>query len=59
MIGAVSDKAKQLVLTTYEAWKAAIKFCKPGEKYSDIGGIIEDIVIPKGFTSVKEFCGHG
>ena len=33
--------------------------CQPGEKYSDIGGIIEDIVTAKGFTSVKEFCGHG
>ena len=32
---------------------------QPGEKYSDIGGIIEDIVEAKGYTSVKEFCGHG
>ena len=50
---------KELVVTTYQAWKAAIAFCKPGEKYSDIGGIIEDIVLAKGFTSVREFCGHG
>ena len=52
-------KVKDLVVTTYECWQAAIKFCKPGEKYSDIGGIIEDIVSKKGYTSVKEFCGHG
>lgn len=58
-IGNVADNIKELVVTTYEAWKAAINFCKPGEKYSDIGGIIEDIIVPKGYTSVKEFCGHG
>ena len=62
IVGDVSKadpKVKDLVITTYNAWKAAIAFCKPGRKYSDIGGIIEDIVKPKGYTSVKEFCGHG
>ena len=58
-MGKVADNIRDLVVTTYEAWKAAIKFCKPGEKYSDIGGIIEDIILPKGYTSVKDFCGHG
>jgi len=56
---AVSKEVQDLVITTYEAWQAAINFCKPGEKYSDIGGIIEDIIAPKGYTTVKEFCGHG
>lgn len=32
---------------------------KTGRKYADIGGIIEDIIKPKGYRSVKEFCGHG
>ena len=59
MIGNVSDKVKDLVITTYESLRAAIAFCKPGERYNDIGGIIDDIIIPKGYSSVKEFCGHG
>ena len=59
MIGNVSPEVKDLVVTTYEAWQAAIAICKPGTKYSDIGGVIEDIIIPKGYTSVREFCGHG
>ena len=41
------------------AWKAAIDICKPGVKYNEIGGVIEDIIGAKGYTSVKEFCGHG
>ena len=52
-------KIVDLVKTTYDAWKAAIDFCAPGKKYNEIGGIIEDIIKPKGYASVKEFCGHG
>jgi len=58
-VGKVADKTKDLVVTTYEAWKASIAICKPGVKYSAIGGVIENIVAAKGYTSVKEFCGHG
>jgi len=58
-VGEVSPQVRDLVVTTYEAWKQAIAFCKPGRKYSDIGGIIEDIISAKGYTTVKEFCGHG
>ena len=59
MIGNVKPEVKDLVITTYKAWQAAIAICKPGVKYSDIGGVIEDIIVPKGYTSVREFCGHG
>jgi methionyl aminopeptidase len=58
-VGKVSDQIRDLVVTTYTAWKAAIDFCKPGRKYSDIGGIIEDIIAAKGYSTVKDFCGHG
>lgn len=58
-VGRVSDQVRDLTVTTFEAWQAAIDFCKPGAKYSEIGGIIEDIVAAKGYTSVQEFCGHG
>lgn len=59
LVGNVADTVKDLVITTYEAWKAAIAICKPGTKYSEIGGVIEDYIKPKGYTSVREFCGHG
>jgi methionyl aminopeptidase len=54
-----SKKVRDLVVTTFEAWKASIAICKPGVRYSEIGGVIEDIIKPKGYTSVEEFCGHG
>lgn len=37
----------------------AIEFCKPGRSYKDIGGIIEEFVTKAGYTTVREFCGHG
>ena len=59
LVGDVSPEMRDLVVTTYEAWMAAIDFCGPGKKYSDIGGVIQSVIDPKGYSSVKEFCGHG
>lgn len=58
-VGKVSDEVRDLVKTTHECWMAAIDICKPGVPYSKIGGVIEDYTKPKGYSTVKEFCGHG
>ena len=50
IVGNVKPEIKDLVVTTYEAWKAAIAYCKPGNKYQDIGGIIEEIISKKGIN---------
>lgn len=55
----VPEEAKEMIYTTYLAWDTAIKACKPGMKFQQIGGIIEDIVRPKGYSIVKAFVGHG
>ena len=49
LVGAVDERGKQLVRVTHDAWQAAIRHCKPGGRYSAIGGIIEDQVTPHGF----------
>eukprot|EP00960_Hanusia_phi_P037985 753233-Hanusia_phi.AAC.1 len=43
-VGEVDEAGKKLVKVTYDAWQAAIKICKPGVPYSQIGGVIDDIV---------------
>ena len=53
------DATKQLLQTTYDCWVSAMNIVEAGRDYKDIGGIIEDYVTPHGFTSVKNFCGHG
>jgi methionine aminopeptidase len=34
-------------------------YINSGARYSEIGGVIEDVIAPKGYSSVKDFCGHG
>jgi methionyl aminopeptidase len=58
-VGDVSIKAKNLVKATYESMMKAIKIVKPGIKLGNIGATIQDHVEKKGFSVVKDFCGHG
>lgn len=57
--GEPDEAAKKLLQTTYDCWISAMNFVKPGNDYKDIGAIIEDYVVARGFTTVKNFCGHG
>jgi len=57
--GECDDKAKDLLQTTYDCWVKSLEFVKPGNDYKDIGAIIEDHVTERGFTTVRNFCGHG
>jgi methionyl aminopeptidase len=58
-IGKPSIKAKNLVETTYECLMSAIDMIKPGMHLGDIGAKIQTIAEKKGYSVVREFCGHG
>jgi len=58
-IGDVSTKANQLVKTTYEALIKSIKILKNDIHLGDIGSVIQKYVEKKGFSVVRDFCGHG
>ena len=58
-IGKTSVKANNLIDATYESMMKAIKILKPGLKLGDIGHEIQSYVEDKGFSVVKDFCGHG
>ncbi len=58
-IGEVSIKAKNLIDSTYESMMHGIKILKPGIKLGDIGFEIQSYVEKKGFSVVRDFCGHG
>ena len=58
-IGNTSVKLNNLIEATYEAMMKAIKILKPGVKLGDIGNEIQSHVEEKGFSVVKDFCGHG
>ena len=58
-VGEISVKAKNLIDVTYESLMNAIQILKPGIKLGDIGYEIQSLVEPRGFTVVRDFCGHG
>ena len=58
-IGDISVKAKNLISTTYESMMRGIEILKPGVKLGDIGYEIQSYVEERGFSVVRDFCGHG
>ena len=58
-VGNISVKGKNLIDTTYESMMNGIKILKPGIKVGDIGYEIQSYVEAKGFSVVRDFCGHG
>ncbi len=52
-------KAKNLIKTTYDSMMKAIELIKPGVKLGNIGEAIQSHVESKGFSVVRDFCGHG
>ena len=58
-IGKTSVKLNNLIDVTYESMMRAIKILKPGIRLGDIGYEIQSFVEDKGFSVVKDFCGHG
>ncbi len=58
-VGEVSVKANNLINATYESMMKAINILRPGIKLGDIGNEIQTYVESKGFSVVRDFCGHG
>ena len=56
---AADPAVKRLLQTTYDCWVSAMNIVQPGRDYKDIGGVVEDYVVQRGFSTVKNFCGHG
>ena len=58
-IGNTPVKLNNLIDATYESMMKAIKILEPGIKLGDIGYEIQTYVESKGFSVVRDFCGHG
>ena len=58
-LGDVSVKSRNLVSTTYDSMMKAISIIKNGVYLGDIGETIQTYVEKRGFSVVRDFCGHG
>ena len=58
-VGEVSVKAKKLTAVTYNSMMKAINILNKEITLGDIGSTIQNYVEEKGFSVVRDFCGHG
>jgi methionyl aminopeptidase len=58
-VGSPRKKAQKLVDATRESLQKAIAVVRPGARLGDIGATIQQYVEPRGYSVVREFCGHG
>ncbi|MEM7082384.1 MAG: type I methionyl aminopeptidase [Pseudomonadota bacterium] len=58
-VGKPTVIGKRLAATAREAMILGIKKVKPGTTLGDIGHVIQTYVEKKGYSVVREYCGHG
>lgn len=58
-IGNIDRRRQQLMDATSQMLDTAIEHCKPGEKWSRIAGLMQNIAQSAGFSVVTDFVGHG
>ncbi|WP_223669552.1 type I methionyl aminopeptidase [Kangiella shandongensis] len=59
VVGEPTPQAKKLIQTTQQSLYKAIKMVKPGARLGDIGYAIQKFAEGKGYSIVREYCGHG
>lgn len=58
-VGKIDSDSEKLIRVTRECLDAAIKICKPGALWRDIGKVIEPIAKGAGCSVVRTFTAHG
>lgn len=58
-VGSITPSADRLLRATQDALYAAIGAAKAGNSVKDIALAVEAVVIPLGYSIVREFVGHG
>ncbi|XP_063217254.1 methionine aminopeptidase 1 [Bacillus rossius redtenbacheri] len=59
LVGATTEDANKLVRVSWECLNKAIDIVRPGEKYREIGNVIQKHAQAHGFSVVRSYCGHG
>lgn len=58
-VGKISSEVERLVQTTRESLFRALEKMIPGNRLYDVSYAVQELVEEKGFSIVREFCGHG
>ena len=58
-VGEVDEKVMALMRTTKESLYKGIAACREGNRIGDIANAVQTYVEQRGYTVVREMCGHG
>ncbi|MBQ6947816.1 MAG: type I methionyl aminopeptidase [Clostridia bacterium] len=58
-VGAVSEEAQKLMDVTEQSLQEVMKILKEGVRLGDIGNAVDSYVTAFGYSTVKDFVGHG
>lgn len=58
-VGEVSEEVKRLIAVTEQSLYAAIEKCRVGNYLGDVCHAVQSYVEPRGYSVVRNFCGHG
>lgn len=58
-VGTIDQASLDLIQVTHDCWTEAMGICEPGRPYKDVGGVIEDFLSERGYSTVPKFCSHG
>jgi methionyl aminopeptidase len=58
-IGRISETAERLIAATQKAFHSGVAAAKVGARIGDIGAAVEATAGSYGFSTVREFVGHG
>lgn len=58
-VGEISDTAARLIRTAEESFFEGLKYCRVGQRLTDIGHAIQACIEKEGFSVVLDYVGHG
>jgi len=58
-VGKVSDEVLKLIAATRQSLYEAIAQCQVGKRIGDVSHAVEAYVVPRGYSVVQNYCGHG
>ena len=58
-VGEISEEARRLLVTTKESLYVGIEACQEGRRIGDIANAIQTYCEKRGYSVVREMCGHG
>lgn len=58
-VGEVTEEVENLLRTTKESLYVGIKHCRAGNRIGDIANAVQTYCEKRGYTVVREMCGHG